>query len=38
MRNTELTVSDRIVLALDVDDDQEAIGLVDELKDLVGMF
>lgn len=38
MRNAELTVSDRIVLALDVDDDREAIGLVAELKDLVGMF
>jgi orotidine-5'-phosphate decarboxylase len=38
MRNAELTVSDRIVLALDVDDDREAISLVAELKDLVGIF
>ncbi len=38
MRNAELTASDRIVLALDVDDDQAALGLVAELKDLVGMF
>ena len=38
MRNAELTVSDRIVLALDVDDDQEAMRLVTELRDLVGMF
>jgi orotidine-5'-phosphate decarboxylase len=30
--------TDHIVLALDVDNEQEALGLVAELKDLVGMF
>lgn len=29
---------DRLVLALDVDDDREALGLVAELKDAVGLF
>jgi orotidine-5'-phosphate decarboxylase len=38
MRNAELTASDRLVLALDVDDDREALGLVTELKDVVGLF
>jgi orotidine-5'-phosphate decarboxylase len=38
MRNAEMTASDRIVLALDVDDDREALGLVSELKDKIGMF
>ncbi len=33
-----LTAKDRIVLALDVEDDNVALGLVDELKDVVGMF
>lgn len=38
MWNAEMKASDRIVLALDVDDDREALSLVTELKDLVGMF
>ncbi len=38
MRNAELSAVDRIVLALDVEDDRVALGLVDELKDAVGMF
>jgi orotidine-5'-phosphate decarboxylase len=38
MRNAELNAKDRFVLALDVDSDTEALGLVDELKDSVGMF
>ncbi len=33
-----LTAKDRIVLALDVEDDKVALGLVDELKDVVGVF
>jgi len=33
-----MTAKDRIVLALDVDDDQEALGIVAELKETVGMF
>ncbi|HTF99310.1 MAG TPA: orotidine-5'-phosphate decarboxylase [Nitrospirota bacterium] len=33
-----LTEKDRIVLALDVDSDKEALGLVSELKDSVGLF
>jgi len=32
------TAKDRIVLALDVEDDRMALGLVDELKDVVGVF
>ena len=32
------TAKDRIVLALDVEDDRVALGLVDELKDVVGVF
>jgi orotidine-5'-phosphate decarboxylase len=38
MRNAELTATDRLVLALDVDNDSEALGIVSELKDAVGMF
>ncbi len=38
MGNTKLTVVDRLVLALDVDNDREALGIVSELKDAVGMF
>ncbi len=38
MRNAELSAKDRLVLALDIDDDREALGLVDELKDAVGLF
>lgn len=38
MRNATLTASDRLVLALDVDNEQEALGIVSELKDSVGMF
>jgi orotidine-5'-phosphate decarboxylase len=37
MTNT-MTARDRIVLALDVDDDQEALGIVAEFKETVGMF
>src|SRR5208283_4046351 len=33
-----LTPKDRLVLALDIDDDKEALGIVHELKDVVGMF
>jgi len=33
-----LTAADRLVLALDVDNDREALGIVSELKDSVGMF
>jgi len=32
------TAKDRLVLALDVDSDTEALGIVTELKDAVGMF
>ena len=38
MRNAELNVRERVVLALDVDSDAEALELVGELKDLVGVF
>ncbi len=38
MRNAELSAVNRIVLALDVDNDAEALGIVAELKDKVGMF
>lgn len=38
MRNATLTAADRLVLALDVDNDQEALSIVSELKDSVGMF
>ena len=37
MTNT-ITAKDRIVLALDIDSEQEALTLVSELKDVVGMF
>ena len=33
-----MTAADRLVLALDVDSDREALGIVSELKDSVGMF
>jgi orotidine-5'-phosphate decarboxylase len=32
------TPKDRLVLALDIDSDKEALGIVDELKDVVGIF
>ncbi len=38
MRIAELSRADRLVLALDLDDDQEALGIVDELKGSVGLF
>jgi len=38
MRIATLTATDRLVLALDVDNDQEALGIVSELKESVGMF
>jgi orotidine-5'-phosphate decarboxylase len=38
MRNAELSGADRIVLALDVDDEREALELVSELKGSVGVF
>lgn len=38
MQNAKLKAADRLVLALDVDDDREALGLVAELKDAVGLF
>ena len=38
MRNEKLKATDRLVLALDVDDDREALGLVAELKDAVVLF
>ena len=37
-RKTHCPARDRIVLALDVDSDQEALALVDELGASVGMF
>jgi orotidine-5'-phosphate decarboxylase len=36
--NTVLIGKDRIALALDVDNDQDALGIVSELKDSVGVF
>ncbi|MEK6699686.1 MAG: orotidine-5'-phosphate decarboxylase [Nitrospirota bacterium] len=33
-----MKATDRLILALDVDDDREALGLVAELKDAVGLF
>jgi orotidine-5'-phosphate decarboxylase len=36
--HTHQTAKNRIILALDVDNDHEALGLVSELKDSVGMF
>src|SRR3990172_11815480 len=38
MRNAELKEADRLVLALDVDDEREALELVSELKHSVGVF
>ena len=38
MRNTGRETSKRLVLALDVDNDAEALDIVNELKDDVGMF
>lgn len=38
IRNPQLTPKDRIVLALDVDNDREALALVAELRDSVGVF
>jgi orotidine-5'-phosphate decarboxylase len=35
---TALTARDRLVLALDIDSDREALGIVAELKDDLGMF
>jgi len=37
-RNMELNAKGRLVIALDVDSDTEALGIVDELKDAVGVF
>ena len=38
MRNAEMRAAERLVLALDVDSDTEALDLVGELKDAVGVF
>jgi orotidine-5'-phosphate decarboxylase len=38
MRNAELNAKECLILALDIDSDTEALGLVSELKDSVGMF
>lgn len=38
IQNLKLPARDRLILALDVDSEQEALGLVAELKDSVGMF
>jgi orotidine-5'-phosphate decarboxylase len=38
MLNAERRPADRLVIALDVDSDAEALGLVTELKDSAGMF
>ncbi len=38
MRNKELNPADRLVLALDIDSDREALGIVDEVKGSVGLF
>jgi len=38
MRKAELSGADRLVLALDVDDEREALELVSELKGSVGVF
>lgn len=38
IQSREITPRDRIVLALDVDSDQEALAIVAELKDSVGVF
>ncbi len=36
--SNSFTAKDRIILALDVEDDRAALGLVEELRDMVGMF
>ena len=36
--NPQAPAWERLVLALDVDSDREALGIVDELKDVVGLF
>jgi orotidine-5'-phosphate decarboxylase len=38
VRSAELGPAERLVLALDVDNDQEALGIVDEVKGSVGLF
>jgi orotidine-5'-phosphate decarboxylase len=38
MRNAELKACDRLVIALDVENDEEALGLVTDLNGSVGMF
>ncbi len=38
VHTSTLLPRDRIIIALDVDDKREALGIVDELKGLVGMF
>jgi orotidine-5'-phosphate decarboxylase len=38
MQTTHLTAKERLVVALDLDSDREALGLVDELLGTVGMF
>jgi orotidine-5'-phosphate decarboxylase len=38
LRSVELRAAGRLVLALDTDSDRDALGIVDELKDAVGLF
>jgi orotidine-5'-phosphate decarboxylase len=38
VRSADLSPADRLVLALDVDNDLEALGIVDEVKGSVGLF
>jgi orotidine-5'-phosphate decarboxylase len=38
MHNPAIRPQDRLVLALDLDNDQEALSIVNELKSIVGMF
>jgi orotidine-5'-phosphate decarboxylase len=38
MRNAELNAAKHLILALDVDSDREALDIVSQLKDAVGMF
>jgi len=38
MRSEKLNAAGRLILALDVDDEQAALGIVSELKDTVGLF
>ena len=38
VRSVELRAAGRLVLALDIDSDRDALGIVDELKDAVGLF